>query len=176
MLSPLLCGRVMASGAAPAPALMTLHVMGTIRAYVSAKQCGLSLVLSKEIRATTIGFCVGWTMSISAGAGPGIGWWMLPQLGQGARVREGLGQRLASDHSCPLEAETGKIVRGSTTQRCRPRRSLTSTPQRAILSTMESHRHSHGSADDHRLCRRAAHEACTWSVPGHGASAAAHRG
>lgn len=88
----------MASGAALAPALMTSRVMGTIRAYVSAKHCGLSLVLSKEIRATTIGFCVDWTMGISAGAGPGTGWWMLPQLGQGARVPEGLGQRLASDH------------------------------------------------------------------------------
>jgi hypothetical protein len=55
-------------------------------------------VLSKEIRATTIGFCVDWTMGISADAGPGTGWWMLPQLGQGARVPEGPGQRLASDH------------------------------------------------------------------------------
>ena len=46
----------MASGAALAPALMTLRVMGTIRAYVLAKHCGLSLVLSKEILATTIVF------------------------------------------------------------------------------------------------------------------------
>ncbi len=104
----------MASGAALAPALMTLRVIGTIRAYVSAKHCGLSLVLSKEIRATTIGFCVDWTMGISAGAGPGTGWWMLPQLGQGARVPEGPGQGLASDHRRPLEAEPGKIVRRST--------------------------------------------------------------
>ena len=107
----------MASGAALAPALLTLRVMGTIRAYVSAKHCGLSLVLSKEIRATTIGSCVDRTMGISAGAGPGTGWRMLPQLGQGARVPEGPGQRLASDHRRPLEAESGKIVRGSTTQR-----------------------------------------------------------
>src|SRR5215210_7135244 len=105
----------MASGAALTPALMTLRVMGTIRAYVSAKHCGLSLVLSKEIRATTIGSCVDRTMGISAGAGPGTGWRMLPQLGQGARVPEGPGQRLASDHRRPLEAESGKIVRGSTT-------------------------------------------------------------
>ena len=104
----------MASGAALTPALMTLRVMGTIRAYVSAKHCGLSLVLSKEIRATTIGSCVDRTMGISAGAGPGTGWRMLPQLGQGARVPEGPGQRLASDHRRPLEAESGKIVRGST--------------------------------------------------------------
>jgi len=107
----------MASGAALTPALMTLRVMGTIRAYVSAKHCGLSLVLSKEIRATTIGSCVDRTMGISAGAGPGTGWRMLPQLGQGARVPEGPGQRLASDHRRPLEAESGKIVRGSTIQR-----------------------------------------------------------
>src|SRR3954464_3251015 len=52
-----------------------------------------------------------------AGAGPGTGWRMLPQLGQGARVPEGPGQRLASDHRRPLEAESGKIVRGSTIQR-----------------------------------------------------------
>ena len=103
----------MASGAALAPALTTLRVMGTIRAYVSAKHCELSLVLSKEIRATTIGSCVDRTMGISAGAGPGTGWWMLPRLGQEARVPEGPGQRLASDHRRPLEAETGKIVRAS---------------------------------------------------------------
>src|SRR5215210_4252878 len=104
----------MASGAALTPALMTLRVMGTIRAYVSAKHCGLSLVLSKEIRTNKIGSCVDRTMGISAGAGPGTGWRMLPQLGQGARVPEGPGQRLASDHRRPLEAESGKIVRGST--------------------------------------------------------------
>src|SRR4051812_15535719 len=107
----------MASGAALTPALMTLRAMGTIRAYVSAKHCGLNLVLSKEIRATTIGSCVDRTIGISAGAGPGTGWRMLPQLGQGARVPEGPGQRLASDHRRPLEAESGKIVRGSTIQR-----------------------------------------------------------
>ena len=88
----------MASGAALAPTLMILRVMGTIRAYVSAKHCGLSLVLSKQIHATTIGSCVDSTMGISADAGPGTGWWMLPQLGQGARVAAGLGQRLARDH------------------------------------------------------------------------------
>jgi len=107
----------MASGAVLTPALMTLRVMGTIRAYVSAKHCGLNLVLSKEIRATTIGSRVDRTMGISAGAGPGTGWRMLPQLGQGARVPEGPGQRLASNHRRPLEAESGNIVRGSTIQR-----------------------------------------------------------
>src|SRR5215210_194907 len=135
----------MASGAALTPALMTLRVMGTIRAYVSAKHCGLSLVLSKEIRATTIGSCVDRTIGISAGAGPGTGWRMLPQLGQGARVPEGPGQRLASDHRRPLEAESGKIVRGSTThrrgwtaKRCRSQQRTIWSSHRPVRATTAS--------------------------------------
>jgi hypothetical protein len=88
----------MASGAALTPALMTLRVMGTIRAYVSAKHCGLSLVLSKETRATTTACCVDRAMGTSVGAGLATGWWMLPQPGQPVRVPAGADQMLASDH------------------------------------------------------------------------------
>ncbi len=69
---PVVVGWAAASGTALALALTTLRVIGTVRAYVSAKHCGLSLVLSKETRATLTACCVDRAMGTSAGTGLAI--------------------------------------------------------------------------------------------------------
>src|SRR5215210_3770192 len=58
-----------------------------MRAYVSAKHCGLSLVLSKETRATLTACCVDRAMGTSVGAG------------------------LASDSGCGLNQVEGSLFR-----------------------------------------------------------------
>ena len=81
-----------------------------MRAYVSARQCGPCLVLSKETRATTTGRCVDGAMGTSVGAGLATKWEVLPRPGRGSRAPAGVGQMLASEHGRPLEAQPGNIV------------------------------------------------------------------
>src|SRR3954449_13259171 len=81
-----------------------------MRAYVSARQCGLCLVLSKETRATTTGCRVDGAMGTPIGAGLAPRWVALPPPGRGSCVPAGVGQMLASEHGRPFEAQSGKIV------------------------------------------------------------------
>src|SRR5690349_23350788 len=81
-----------------------------MRAYVSARQCGPCLVLSKETRATTTGRCVDGAMGTPVGAGLATEWRVLPRPGRGSRVPAGVGQMLASEHGRPLKAQPGNIV------------------------------------------------------------------
>jgi hypothetical protein len=102
-----------AVGSGSAFARASLRRIGTMRAYVSARQCGPCLVLSKETRATTTGRCVDGAMGTSVGAGLATKWEVLPRPGRGSRVPAGVGQMLASEHGRPLKAQLGNIVQGS---------------------------------------------------------------